>query len=63
VKNFNMNTTHTTALSGALSGSAIQIAWAKPARAAQWNTQFAEIQPAAKIKIKDGVIIPGAENP
>jgi hypothetical protein len=56
-----MNTTRTTALIGALPGSAIHIAWAKPAQAAGWNKQLAEFQQAAKIK--DGVNIPGAKNP
>jgi hypothetical protein len=56
-----MNTTHTTALIGALPGSAIHIAWAKPAQAAGWKKPLAEFQQAAKIK--DGVNIPGAKNP
>jgi hypothetical protein len=56
-----MNTTHTTALIGALPGSAIPHCMAKPSQAAGWKRPLAEFQQAAKIK--DGVNIPGAKNP
>ena len=51
-----MNTTHTPALIGALPGSGIHIAGAKPTQAARWKKPFAEFQQATKIE-------DGAENP